>query len=129
VIAVVVILLIAAVVLLAGRDGNGEERDGSPPGTTATTSAAPADSITYEITGTINAPLSVAYMDATDTVQETVRTLPWSTTVSPKPKVANIFAISTDFISGQQPDVTIGIKSGDSTLKTCEISSPCVATP
>ncbi|ODR05477.1 hypothetical protein BHQ15_15510 [Mycolicibacillus koreensis] len=125
--AVVAVLAVIVVVVVNSGDSTSKDRTDSSPSGSAPTSAAPADSITYEITGTIKAPLTVIYSGAKDPVETTVDTLPWSTTVSPNPGAASIYALPTDFLTDAQPDITLKIKRGDEVLKTCSRLDACVA--
>ncbi|ORX08478.1 hypothetical protein AWC30_02275 [Mycolicibacillus trivialis] len=127
----VLVILVGAVLILAGGSDKSDDKPASTPGSPgASTSAsqAPADSITYEITGSMKSSLSVGYMGDNDaTVTATVSDLPWSVTISPAPSVASIFAISMDIL-GDDPDVTLKIKRGDTVLRECKIMDPCVTT-
>jgi hypothetical protein len=124
----VAVLGIAAVLVftLSGGDSGGDKGDSSA-GTKveSTTTAAPPSGVTYEITGTAPAPLTVVYAGSGgEDIERRVSTLPWSVTVDPPPDLLSIFALSTSIEA--EPVITLTVKRGTEVLRTCEGGAPCI---
>ncbi|OBJ70396.1 hypothetical protein A5643_10345 [Mycobacterium sp. 1274756.6] len=122
----VLVILVAAVVMLAGGSDKSDNKPSSTPGkpgVSTSASEAPAEGITYEITGSSRGSLTVTYIGADGVVDETVSSLPWSVTVSPEPMFPSIFAVPSDF--SEMPDITFTIKRGGEVLKKCDGMTPC----
>lgn len=126
----------ALILTLSGCAGdnagdNGDNTANDKPDTTVettveTTTAAAATGVTYEITGTTPAPLTVSYAGSDgENVELTVSDLPWSVTVDPAPDLVSIFALSTS-IEAPDPDIALTLKRGTEVLRTCQGGAPCL---
>lgn len=83
-----------------------------------------ADTVTYEVTGSADTPLTVTYLGSEGEVDTVVDELPWSVQVSPAPDAMAVSAIATDL---GRADVTLTISLGDDVLESCLGGATCIA--
>ena len=86
---------------------------------------ADSDAVSYEVAGTSSGPLNVSYRGLGNSpLRETVTALPWTKSIDGVPEMAGVTVTPAD--PAATVTVTITIKRGDTVLRQCTGTAPCL---